>query len=661
AYYAGTTGTAGSNFDTTFNKLLTGPGVLALWHLDEGAGGTALDASSRGIHGQLAGFSPPFGWQSHDGGQWAAERGVRFSSGSALRFDGVDDVVECGSMSGFGPLTAFSVEGWVRGDRRTVDGSERVLMGAWQPRADFQTGWAAHQPAGARGGYAGAVFDGRYLYFVPHHDGLVHHGEVLRYDTTSPFGANGDWEVFDTGTLPGGTDLAGFTGGAFDGRFIYFANRVGSKVLRLDTQGAFTDAASWTAYAPGDHGVGFDPTGFFGAVFDGRYVYFIPFENQSGYHCEVLRLDTQAPFTSPAAWEAYDPAREGVNPSSNSTRGYAGAVFDGRYIYFVPLTAATFGGQHGEVLRYDTHADFRSLSSWTPFDPGALVSGSDWDGFVGAAFDGRYIYFVPYYNGTSYHREVLRYDTRRVFSTVASWAAYAPNAGSSGAVGYSGAVFDGRYVTFVPRYNGLETHGEALRYDTLAPFASDASWTVHDPGDDALGYALNGFLGGVSDGRYIYFVPENNAEIARFDAMGGGGLRLVWGLPAQDGGLAGAPFGIAGTVTTTAGTFTAASNRLLSPGEWHHVVLTYDGSALALYIDGVLLRSRSATGAVDAAGMPLRIGAVGGGKGHFAGTVDEVGFWGRALSPGEVRAHFERRKHANPEPRVIGIGEEEKK
>ncbi len=29
----------------------------------------------------------------------------------------------------------------------------------------------------------GGVYDGRYIYFVPHRDGTGRHGEVLRYDT----------------------------------------------------------------------------------------------------------------------------------------------------------------------------------------------------------------------------------------------------------------------------------------------------------------------------------------------------------------------------------------------------------------------------------------------------------------------------------------------
>ena len=41
----------------------------------------------------------------------------------------------------------------------------------------------------------------------------------------------------------------------------------------------FTDLASWSAYDPGAHGVGKDPEGYAGGAFDGRYVYFAPYFN----------------------------------------------------------------------------------------------------------------------------------------------------------------------------------------------------------------------------------------------------------------------------------------------------------------------------------------------------------------------------------------------
>ncbi|MEZ5410637.1 MAG: right-handed parallel beta-helix repeat-containing protein [Acidimicrobiales bacterium] len=132
------------------------------------------------------------------------------------------------------------------------------------------------------------------------------------------------------------------------------------------------------------------------------------------------------------------------------------------------------------VRTYDTvpASGFTSAGSWSTYDPGANGVGTDPDGFYGAVFDGRYIYFVPHNNGTSYHGEVLRYDTRATFASTAAWASYDPGSHGVGTDpdGFYGAVFDGRYIYFVPHNNGISYHGEVLRYDTRATFASTAAW-----------------------------------------------------------------------------------------------------------------------------------------------------------------------------------------
>ena len=43
-------------------------------------------------------------------------------------------------------------------------------------------------------------------------------------------------------------------------------------------------------------------------------------------------------------------------------------------------------------------------------------------GFHGASFDGRFIYFVPYYDGSTYSGKMLAYDTHESFKSSASWS-----------------------------------------------------------------------------------------------------------------------------------------------------------------------------------------------------------------------------------------------
>ncbi|MEM8748396.1 MAG: integrin alpha, partial [Actinomycetota bacterium] len=201
----------------------------------------------------------------------------------------------------------------------------------------------------------------------------------------------------------------------------------------------FTDTAAWTAYDPGADGVGIDPDGYDDAVFDGRYLYFVPDGNGSGAHGEVLRYDTTGSFASSANWEAFDP---GANAVGTDPDGYRGATFDGRYIYFAPNNNGS--AAHGEVLRYDTTADFTTPASWSTFDPSSNGVGTNARGYIGATFDGRYVYFSPYAAAGAPHGEVLRYDTTADFTTPASWGAYDPGANGVGTDpdGYTDVVFD---------------------------------------------------------------------------------------------------------------------------------------------------------------------------------------------------------------------------
>jgi beta-galactosidase len=82
-----------------------------------------------------------------------------------------------------------------------------------------------------------------------------------------------------------------------------------------------------------------------------------------------------------------------------------------------------------------------------------------------------------------------------------------------------------------------------------------------------------------------------------------------------------------------------ASAPLPSTGAWHHVVGVYDGTVLQLYVDGVAGTSVAASGASRASTDDLVIGTkspTGIAGDFFAGRVDEVLFYARALTPAEI-------------------------
>ena len=306
-----------------------------------------------------------------------------------------------------------------------ADGGPNQTFVRYNTSLSFTSGlaWDEYDPAGIPGGYMNPVYDGdRYVYFAP--EGYTSpHGVVARFDATGSFTDPAAWESFDVEVAGIGTQNVGYRGAILDSRlgYIYFAPYSDGtiqhgEVLRFDinASGGFTDPTSWEAYDPGvQGGVGIHAVGFSGGTWDGRYVYFAPrYEPVAGFHGEVLRYDTQHPFDQAVGWETFDADAQGVGSHSI---GYNDAVFDGRFVYFVPYSE--MAGRHGEVLRYDTESDFGDVGAWAAYDYGDDPAGcgpdpncTNPDGYWGAVLAEEYIYFVPYHNGNDFHNEVLRYN-----------------------------------------------------------------------------------------------------------------------------------------------------------------------------------------------------------------------------------------------------------
>jgi hypothetical protein len=148
----------------------------------------------------------------------------------------------------------------------------------------------------------GAVYDGRYVYYVPYGENSI----VVRYDTTKRFMDKTSWAGF---SYPAISRKRGYDGGAFDGRYVYFIpfwdptapknDQFHGVVLRYDTLGDFNAPSSWNARDAGKTD-NLKTLGFNGGAFDGRYLYFAPWRENIGPgglsdivpHGRVLRYDT---------------------------------------------------------------------------------------------------------------------------------------------------------------------------------------------------------------------------------------------------------------------------------------------------------------------------------------------------------------------------------
>ena len=185
--------------------------------------------------------------------------------------------------------------------------------------------------------------------------------------------------------------------------------------------------------------------------------------------------------------------------------GFVGAIFDGRYVYLVPNQVSFV------IPRYDTTAPFGAASSWELIDL-ANTPNFDDNSLSAGAFDGTNLYIVP---GTA-SNTAISFDVTKQFTSTSSWIDYSPPLTTESPFGMG--AFDGRYIYYVPLADFEPGVTVAfVRYDS-APgaggFTDAVNWSSHN----ATHLNASGFGAAVFDGRYLYVAPFAGGAFARFDA-----------------------------------------------------------------------------------------------------------------------------------------------
>ncbi len=89
---------------------------------------------------------------------------------------------------------------------------------------------------------------------------------------------------------------------------------------------------------------------------------------------------------------------------------------------------------------------------------------------------------------------------------------------------------------------------------------------------------------------------------------------------------------------TTSTSLGATGTTNVADGLWHHLVGTWDGTTLRIYVDGVLDGTASLSGTMTTAANGLQVG--GRGANYFVGSIDEAAVYSSALSASRIAAHY---------------------
>jgi Concanavalin A-like lectin/glucanases superfamily len=93
----------------------------------------------------------------------------------------------------------------------------------------------------------------------------------------------------------------------------------------------------------------------------------------------------------------------------------------------------------------------------------------------------------------------------------------------------------------------------------------------------------------------------------------------------------------AGSVFTTSA-LTASGPPALGLSTWTHLAMTWDGSTVRLYVDGALVATRAAPGALLTSTGLLRIGGNSLRGEYFSGLIDDVRVYDRPLPADKIGA-----------------------
>jgi hypothetical protein len=169
-----------------------------------------------------------------------------------------------------------------------------------------------------------------------------------------------------------------------------------------------------------------------------------------------------------------------------------------------------------------------------------------------------------------------------------------------------------------------------------------ASWTTAGKFGNALSFNGSSGLVSIADAASLDFTSAMTIEAwvrpttrSNWDTVvmkGYGSTGRAYALYAGDNnGRPAATIRISSSERSTAGSSALALNT------WSHVAMTYGGGRLRVYVNGVQVASSSVSGSIRTSSDPVTIGGSTAWGRWFAGQIDEVRIYNRALSQTEIQ------------------------
>ncbi len=265
--------------------------------------------------------------------------------------------------------------------------------------------------------------------------------------------------------------------------------------------------------------------------------------------------------------------------------------------------------------------------------------------------DGGGIYTLGFQPGTIIRGNVIHNIARSAF------AVGAPNNGMFIDEGSKGFLIEGNVI--------WATSGTPVRHNQNV-----ADWHIWKDNRFGIVVPVEGKIGTglLCDGSSTFFEPPNSAAIdppqltveawVKVDAYPTGGDTRRWVVNKNDdewtqgnwslvtqGSDVGAYLNIGGGQQNSFGAW--STTKPLTLKTWHHLAMTYDGSVLRVYCDGKPVAETKIDRPRVPGNTPIAIGRRQDAYNYFAGVIDEVRVYDRALPASEIKAH--RDKPAKPD------------